>query len=111
MLLELLGTVAVLTYTEQCRQACKRLCHWLEGVRTIESEETTARSSLAAAEKQIEHLTVVSAHSSCLLQHKTFRIISTLLFCCSETVTVQIRVVNYMFLIFLVIFCMVRLHH
>jgi len=34
-------------------------CQWLKGIKTIESEETTVRSSLAASEKQIEHLTVV----------------------------------------------------
>jgi len=36
------------------------VCACVKGIRTIESEETAARSSLAASEKQIEHLTVVS---------------------------------------------------
>jgi len=54
--LELVVIVKDITYTEQHIHHCG----WLLGIRTIESEETTARSSLIAAEKQIEHLTVVS---------------------------------------------------
>jgi len=37
----------------------------LTGIRTIESEDTAVRSSLAAAEKQVEHLTVVSKCRHC----------------------------------------------